>query len=99
MKRACILLFVLAAAVAVRTEDGYPNNYVAATLVQLNDNGGWSWFMDPRVIVNEGNLIMGSLRAARRNPASLTDPRSVNVDVSGYDSERARPQAGVLRRH
>ena len=55
MKRACTLLFIVAAAVAVRTEDGYPANYVAATLVQLNDNGAWSWFMDPRVIVNDGN--------------------------------------------
>ena len=46
-------LLVLSAA-TVRTADEYPVNYVAATLVQLNDNGAWSWFMDPRVIVNDG---------------------------------------------
>jgi len=32
-----------------------PNNYVAGSLVQLNDNGAWSWFMDERVIVTDGN--------------------------------------------
>ena len=60
MKRACILLFIIAATVTIRTADDYPSNYVGATLVRLNDNGAWSWFMDPRVIVNDGKLIVGS---------------------------------------
>ena len=46
MKRLFTALALLVlAAVAARTQD-YPANYVAATLVQLNDNGAWSWFMD-----------------------------------------------------
>ena len=49
-----VLALLCLAAVTARTQDGYPSNYVAATLVQLNDNGAWSWFMDPRVIVNDG---------------------------------------------
>ena len=53
--------------VPARTDDSYPSNYVAATLVRLNDNGAWSWFMDPRVIVNDGKLIVGSVRAIGSN--------------------------------
>src|SRR3982751_1095177 len=67
------------------TDDTYANNYVAATLVRLNDNGAWSWFMDPRVIVNDGKLIAGSVRAIGSNQANTTDPRWGNVEISVYD--------------
>jgi hypothetical protein len=99
MRRACTLLFIVAAAVAVRTEDGYPSNYVAATLVQLNDNGAWSWFMDPRVIVNDGKLIIGSVRAVGSNQANVSDPRSGNVEVSVYDIAAGTAQTVVLHPH
>ena len=49
MKRVIGVLAVACLSIAAAPED-YPANYVAATLVQLNDNGAWSWFMDPRVI-------------------------------------------------
>jgi hypothetical protein len=90
-------LFCLAAATA-STQDGYPSNYVAATLVRLNDNGGWSWFMDPRVIVNEGKLIIGSVRAVGSNQANVTDPRSGNVEVSVYDIETGKTDTVVQGR-
>ena len=79
--------------------DAYPSNYVAATLVQLNDNGAWSWFMDPRVIVNEGKLIVGSVRAVGSNQANLSDPRSGNVEISVYDIERGTTSTVVLHPH
>src|SRR3977135_2449227 len=79
--------------------DAYPSNYVAATLVQINDNGAWSWFMDPRVIVNEGKLIIGSVRAVGSNQANASDPRSGNVEVSGYDIETGRTDVAVLHPH
>src|SRR4051794_36840333 len=31
-----------------------PADYVLGKLIELNDNGAWSWFMDPRAIVHEG---------------------------------------------
>ena len=46
-----------------RARDAAAANYVAGDLIQLNDNGAWSWFMDPRVIVDKGKLIVGSVRA------------------------------------
>lgn len=38
-------------------------NYVRGSFHELNDNGAWSWFMDPRSIVDSGRLIVGSVRA------------------------------------
>src|SRR5262245_33185507 len=99
MKRACTLLLLLAATVVTRTEDGYPANYVAATLVQLNDNGGWSWFMDPRIIVNEGKLIIGSVRGVGSYQANISDPRSGNVEISVYEIETGRTHTVVLHPH
>ena len=82
------------------TEDGSdPPNYVGATLVRLNDNGAWSWFMDPRVIVHEGKLIVGSVRAVGSNQANITDPRWGNVEISVYDLATAKVDNVVLHPH
>ena len=74
----------LAAVVPMRAQDRIPN-YVAGSLVQLNDNGAWSWFMDPRVIVDNGKLIVGSVRAIGSYQANITDPRWGNVEIAVYD--------------
>src|SRR6185436_7713784 len=99
MKHAFTLMAVVLAVAAARTEVDYPPNYVAATLVQLNDNGAWSWFMDPRVIVNDGKLIIGSVRAVGSNQANASDPRSGNVAISVYDIERGTASTVVLHPH
>lgn len=39
------------------------NNYIRGSLIRLNDNGAWSWFMDERAIVDRDQLIVGSVRA------------------------------------
>jgi len=33
------------------------------SIIELNDNGAWSWFMDERAIVDHGRLMVGSVRA------------------------------------
>src|SRR5256885_7653476 len=93
---------VAAIALWIATPSGderYPTNYVGGALVQLNDNGAWSWFMDPRVIVNEGKLIIGSVRAVGSNQANVTDPRSGNVEVSVYELETGATHTVVLHPH
>src|SRR5439155_22895727 len=90
---------IVAAPLPAGTKDTYPTNYVAATLVQLNDNGAWSWFMDPRVIVNDGKLIVGSVRAIGSNQANITDPRWGNVEISVYDLATAKVDNVVLHPH
>jgi len=81
------------------TVEGYPHNYVAATLVQLNDNGAWSWFMDPRVIVNDGKLVIGSVRAVGSNQANSSDPRWGNVEIAVYDLQNGTVRTKVLHPH
>jgi hypothetical protein len=92
---ACALAWRVTAA----NEGVYANNYVATALVQLNDNGAWSWFMDPRVIIDEGKLIAGSVRAIGSNQANTTDPRWGNVEISVYDIGSGRVQTTVLHPH
>src|SRR2546423_5201322 len=106
MKRALLLsmpaVWVAAATfvdVVLVADDHEPNNYVAAALVRLNDNGAWSWFMDPRVIVNEGKRIAGSVRAVASNQATSSDPRWGNVEVSVYDIETGKVDTTVLHPH
>ena len=55
--------------------------------------------MDPRVIVNEGKLIIGSVRAVGSNQANVSDPRSGNVEVSVYDIENGTTKTVVLHPH
>src|SRR6184192_3785946 len=90
---------IVAAPLPAGTTDAYPANYVAATLVQLNDNGAWSWFMDPRVFVNDSKLIIGSVRAIGSNQANVSDPRSGNVEVSIYDIASGTAQTVGIHPH
>lgn len=59
-------------------------NYVAGQLQELNDNGAWSWFMDPRVIMDHDRLIVGSVRAVG-NFHSSHSPGWGNVELSVLD--------------
>jgi hypothetical protein len=76
-----------------------PPNYVAGSLIQLNDNGAWSWFMDERVIVDRGKLIVGSVRSLGDFAATQTQPDWGNVEVSVYDFATGRADRVVLHRH
>jgi len=95
-------LAAVAAIVVVTAQhagDSYANNYVAASLVRLNDNGAWSWFMDPRVIINDGKLIAGSVRAVGSNQANTSDPRWGNVEISVYDLASGKVENTILHPH
>src|SRR6058998_1117258 len=75
-----------------------PTNYVAGKLLQLNDNGAWSWFMDERAIVDDGKLIVGSVRAVG-DYRNERDPDWGTVEVSVYDLASGATQHTVLHRH
>jgi hypothetical protein len=75
-----------------------PTNYVAGSLIQLNDNGAWSWFMDERVIVHEGKLIVGSVRAVG-DFKNDRDRDWGNVEVSVYDLASGATRRTVLHAH
>jgi len=84
---------------AVRGGAQLPANYVAGSLVQLNDNGAWSWFMDERAIVDRGKLIVGSVRSLGDFRATQNQPNWGNVEVSVYDIATGRADRVVLDRH
>src|SRR5437773_1540409 len=89
---ACLLVVC-----AAGTRD-LPSNYVAGTVIELKDNGAWSWFMDERAIVDDGQLIVGSVRAVGdyRNDRA---PDWGNVEVSVYDLASGATRHTVLHRH
>jgi hypothetical protein len=78
---------------------GETKDYVAGSLVQLNDNGAWSWFMDERVIVDRGRLIVGSVRAVGPRQDRGKDPDSGNVEISVYEIATGKVDNVVLHRH
>src|SRR3954451_8224434 len=79
--------------------EGMPADYVLGKLVQLNDNGAWSWFMDPRTIVQEGKLVVGSVRAVKTFDTGHDDPDWGNVEISVYDLASSKADRTVLHRH
>jgi len=98
--RAKIGLLVLAILLtAVTCGAQLPANYVAGSLIQLNDNGAWSWFMDERVIVDRGKLIVGSVRSLGDFDATQNHPDWGNVEISVYNIETGRADRIVLDRH
>ncbi len=50
------------------------------TPIVFNTNGGWSWFSDPRAIIDTGQLIIGSIAGTTANGSTAGD-----VDVTTYD--------------
>jgi hypothetical protein len=75
------------------------DNYVAGSLIRPNDNGAWSWFMDERVIVDRGRLIVGSDRAVGPRSRKGQDPDSGNVEISVYEIDTGKVSNVVLHRH
>ena len=61
--------------------------WVDGTMKKLNDNGAWSWFMDERVIVHEGKLIVGSVRAIGGREDEPIYGSAGNVEVAVWDLE------------
>jgi hypothetical protein len=72
--------------------------YVAGALIELNDNGAWSWFMDERAIVHDGKLVVGSVRAVADFDTGRSDADWGNVEVAAYDLETGEIGRRVLFR-
>jgi hypothetical protein len=96
--RTLVFLGVVALPLSLRHSDELPPNYVAGGLIQLNDNGAWSWFMDERVVVHENKLVVGSVRAVGdfKNDTAL---HWGNVEVAVYDLTTGATGRTVLHAH
>ncbi len=76
-----------------------PPNHVAGKLIELNDNGGWSWFMDERVVVAGDKLVVGSVRSKGDFRATSKDPDWGNVEVSVLDLKSGKVGRHTLHQH
>lgn len=85
---------VMVAPVAAQERD-----FVAGNLVVLNDNGAWSWFMDERAIVDNGKLIVGSVRAVGTFSSGKEDANWGNVEVAVWDLASGSVKKVVLHPH
>ncbi|MBP8606254.1 MAG: BNR-4 repeat-containing protein [Phycisphaerae bacterium] len=54
----------------------------AGPLIVFNDNGGWCWYQDERVIVYNNKLIIGSIADASGSGGAARDG---DVEVAAYD--------------
>lgn len=61
-----------------------PRDLVAGNLIQFNDNGTWSWYMDERAVVDQinGRLIVGGDASGAGIGGS---PRNGAVDAAVFD--------------
>ena len=73
-------------------------SYVAGELIELNDNGAWSWFMDERVVVHDGQLLVGSTRSLGDFKATRAGADWGNVEVAGYDLRTGAVGTTILYR-
>ena len=60
-------------------------------VIVFNDDGGWCWFQDPRVLVLNGALVIGSVASGFRDPS-----RQGNIEVTTYDLSSGSKQRTVL---
>jgi hypothetical protein len=78
------------------TGESSSSNFVAGKLIELNDNGAWSWFMDERAIVHDGRLIVGSVRAVGTFNRGRSDPNWGNVELAVHDIAAGTTERVVL---
>lgn len=72
-----------------------PNHFVAGNPTVLNDNGAWSWFMDERLMIDNGRLLVGSVRASGRYEQQDL-PGWGNIELSVHHLESNATQVVVL---
>jgi hypothetical protein len=51
--------------------------------VVLNDDGGWCWFEDPRVVVDGGKVVLGTVANGSHDPRRKGDIEVVSYDLAG----------------
>jgi hypothetical protein len=63
----------------------------AERIFEVNDDGGWCWFQDERVIIAGDRLIAGTVASGHRD-----SNRRGDIDVAIYDLNSGRKQIVVL---
>jgi hypothetical protein len=58
---------------------------VAADVGMFNDDGGWCWFQDERVVVDGNKLLIASVAGGARDPA-----RQGDIEIVSYDMDSGK---------
>src|SRR5262249_13949148 len=72
----------LLAAAIVLPRSAQAVNDASGTLITFNTNGGWSWFQDPRLVVDGNQLIIGSVAGITANGATGGDIRETTYNLT-----------------
>lgn len=62
-------------------------------IITFNDDGGWCWFEDERIIVQAGKLVIGSVAAGIHDAARRGD-----IEALSYDPASGRKALATLHR-
>lgn len=77
-----------------------PQEPKGARVLELNDNGAWSWFMDERAIVHDGKLLVGSVRSTDAHDHQKDDdPNWGNTELAVHDIDGGTTEVVVLHQH
>jgi len=84
------LLFVLLACFGCAAPQSDRGPYPPQSFITLNDNAGWCWFQDPRVIVDGDKLIASTVSddAGPRGEARKGNVELAVLDLNTLQSER-----------
>ncbi len=70
---------------------------VDGTLIQLNDNGAWCWFQDPRMVIDRTNntVLISSIASSQGTGG---ENRAGDVDIVTFHPDTAQTTRSVLHR-
>src|SRR5690606_38475411 len=70
--------------------DTFPNGWSAGDIRVFNENGGWTWYNDERVVVDadEGKIVVSSARSNASNQSADTNIDAVIHDIETGTNEK-----------
>src|SRR5215467_8850464 len=83
--RATIYLLTVVSALCA-SDSARAVNDVVGNLITFNTNGGWAWFQDPRMIVNNNQIIVGSVAGTTASGATAGDIRETTYNINTQSS-------------
>ena len=97
MARTRLAVGAFVATIAAALAVAQPASSLRAPVV-LNDDGGWCWFQDERVLVVGGRLVFGSVAAGRSDPSRRGRVEATSVDLRTGSATRFRLSTTLVQK-
>ncbi len=70
--------------------DPFPQNWTSSEVTLFNDNGGWTWYNDERVVVDpdEGKIIVSSAASTASSEGANTEIHAVIHDLATGENDK-----------